>query len=375
MNNKHFQKMITSIILFLSLFLLINCSKETERIQIGAILDLTGPIAPYGQWSKNGLELAIQEIDQRVSGIGKRIELLIEDGKSEPATAVSSFKKLIDIDKVQVVVITTGSSSVLAIAPIAEAKKVILFTPAASSPDITNAGDYIFRNRLSGTFEVEEMARVAYNQLHIDITGILYVNNDFGLSYKDIFLNMFNIMGGNITLVNNYEQGETDYRTNLLKIKNAVNINSIYLIGYAEECGRILKQSKEYGLDILWLSTIGIESEEVINIAGNAANGVIYTAPTYDYSDPSKKDFEKKYFEKYKEHSNLYAANSYDALMIIWSAIELVGYDSKKIKDYIYSVKNYPGVGGITTFDKNGDVIKPIKIKTIRGGKFQDYIY
>ncbi len=358
------------LVMVIVIITLSSCEAGQKKFyRIGAILDLTGPVAPYGQWSKNGLELALEEINNSY----KKVELIIEDGKSSPQDAVSAFNKLVNIDKVKVVIITTGSSSVLSVAPIANEKKVILFTPAASAPEITHAGDYVFRNRLSGLQETQEMARLAYDKLGLRRGAILVVNNDFGNSYRKVFEQVFERAGGKIVIIETYEQGSSDMRTQLTKIKLTANKDFVYLVGYAVECGQILKQAKELGIKTRWLSTIGIESDKVIEIAKGAAEGVMYTAPRYRLEDPYVIPFEKQYFNKYNEHSNMYAANSYDALKIIAEIIDKVGYDSKKIKDALYQIRNYPGVSGSTTFDENGDVRKPVMIKKIHNGKFEIY--
>jgi branched-chain amino acid transport system substrate-binding protein len=344
-----------------------------ENIRIGCILDLTGAVATYGNWSLKGLELAKDDINN-IGGVnGKKIQLIVEDGKSSPQDAVSAFNKLVNIDKVKVVIITTGSSSVLSVAPIANEKKVILFTPAASAPEITYAGDYVFRNRLSGLQEVREMADIAYKKLCLKRGAVLYVNNDFGQSYLKVFDQIFRGNGGQILLAENYDQGGSDFRTQLAKIKQSREIDFVYLVGYAVECGQILKQARELGLKTKWLSTIGIESDKVISVAKDAANGVIYTAPRYVLDDANVAPFEDKYFSKFNEHSNLYAANSYDALKIISDIITRDGYDADKIKNGLYKTKDYPGVSGITTFDENGDVMKPVMLKVIKDSKFEIY--
>ena len=118
-----------------------------------------------------------------------------------------------------------------------------------------------------------------------------------------------------------------------------------------------------------------MHDEELIKIVGEAANGVIVTTIAYNSESPKEhiRKFAKAYKEKYGNVPNNYAAHGYDALMIIAQAISEIGYDSEKIRDYLYNVKDYPGVSGSTTFDRNGDVIKPARITIIKQGRFQDF--
>lgn len=370
---------LTATLLFVGICIAVILQKKEQRVEskgqeivIGCILDLTGPVAPYGQWSKKGLELALDDLPRKKWAQSLKVRLVIEDGKSSPKDAVSAFNKLITKDRVKVVIITTGSSSVLSLAPIANERHVVLFTPAASAPEITQAGDYVFRNRVSGLYEVQELATAAYNILSLRRVSCLVVNNDFGQSYRTAFEDDFRKLGGDIASVESFDQGATDLRAQLTKLKQ-VRSDAVYLVGYAVECGHALRQAREIGLDTRWLSTIGIEAPKVIEIAGNATDGVIYTAPRYVTDDPETKHFDEVYREKFGEGSNMYAANTYDAVMILAQVISEKGYDAGAIRSGLYEVKDYPGVSGLTTFDRNGDAIKPMVLKVIKDGKFEMY--
>lgn len=144
-------------------------------IRIGAVLPLTGSLAPYGQWAQNGLELARDELNRTRGTSGQRIAILIEDSISSPKDAVSAFRKLITVDRVPVVIGFIGSSEALACAPIANATKTVLFSSGAASPDLTGSGDYVFRNRVSGTLEVNDLARYARQKLGIEAVAIVFI--------------------------------------------------------------------------------------------------------------------------------------------------------------------------------------------------------
>ena len=339
-----------------------------DPVILGAVLELTGPAAPYGQWSKKGLDLAVEDLEAK----GINVKLIVEDGQSDPKMAVSAFTKLATVDKVPAIVTTTISSSVMACAPIAERNQVILFAPGASSPEITNAGDYVFRNRISGIFEVEKAAELAQKRLGLSKMAMLLVNNDFGLSYGEAFQKIYEQTGGAIVAKDTFASGATDIRVQLTKL-TGLKYEGIFLVGQVAECGYVLKQAKELGIRTQWISTIGVENAKLIEIAEDAAEGLIYTAPRYELDDPGTSGFEQKYFARFQEHSNLYAANSYDALHILVKAIQSGGYTGAGIKNSLYLIKDYPGVSGTTTFDGNGDVAKPVVLKMVKGGKFVSY--
>ena len=361
------------VVVTLAIVLIVTqTKKEPEEIKIGVILPLTGSLAKYGDWSKTAMEIAMDEINLEGGIKGRKIKLLIEDSRSEPKDAVTIFRKLTNINKVPVIVGLIGSSEVLACAPVANETKTVLFSTMGASPKITNAGDYVFRERISGTIEVEEIAKLAYDKLGLRNMAVLFINTDYGLSFKDVFVQRFQELGGKIHLAEGFDQGETDFRTYLTKLKEIGELDGVYLPTHITEGAYILKQSREIGLKIQFLASNAIEGPELIQIAGNAANGVIYTAPWYDpnSSELQIRKFDDEFFKRYGMHSEMFGAHAYDALKIVAFVIEKAGYSSESIKNELYRLKNYVGVSGVTSFDSNGDVIKPIAIKEVQNGKF-----
>lgn len=137
-----------------------GCSK-IERVKIGAILELTGEGASYGQDAKRGIDIAVTEINESGGVNGKKIEIIYEDTQAKPALAASATQKLVTQDRVPVIVGALYSSGTLSAAPIAEKSRVVLFSPGSSSPEITKAGNYIFRNWISDIYEGSDLARFA----------------------------------------------------------------------------------------------------------------------------------------------------------------------------------------------------------------------
>ncbi len=347
---------------------------EPGVIKIGAILPLTGDAAMYGQLAKDGMELAKEELNAKGGINGEKVEIIYEDGQCSPEKSVAALHRLVSIYNLPVIIGELCSSATLAMAPIANKNKVILFSPGSSSPDITNAGEFIFRNWPSDTFEGESMAEFAFTVLGIKRISIYFINNEYGLGLKKVFENRFEALGGTILSINSYEQGATDFRTTLLKIKNA-KPQAVYLPGHTKELGQILKQAKELELDTQFLSVVGFESPQTIEIAGEAAEGVIYTTPEFDPKSENGivRRFVQKYTSKYNKEPENFAAHAYDALKILSVAIDKGGYSSEGIKEALYNIKNYPGVSGTTTFDKNGDVEKPATMKILKNGRFIKY--
>lgn len=369
-----FSTIASLVILFL--FLIQGCSnKEKDEINIGSILALTGKGDKYSQSTKNGIDLALEEINSQ-SNRNKKINIIYEDSLSETQKAVSAFNKLVDVNKVPVIIGPILSNEVLACAPIANTKKVVILAPAAGSEDIRKAGDYIFKNRESALPQARMIADLCASTLKLKTFIILYSNTPNGKDYGAAFKKRIEELGATILLSDSFEEGLSDYRAQLAKIRTK-NPNALYIAGLTNEIANIVKQSKELNIKSKIFTSAGIEDPKLFEIAGNAAEGVIFGSPAFDpHSDePIIKEFVNKYKNKYGIEPDFFAANGYDALKMIISTIDSNGYNSEGIKKGLYNTKNYPGVGGITTFDSDGEVSKPVIIKIIKNHKFQSYIF
>lgn len=361
---------IIGIAALATLVLTFSCAKK-EEIKIGAILPLTGEGAKYGQSAKRGIDLAVEEINLKGGIKGKKLTVVYEDSKGDPKEGTSAIQKLITMEKVPAIIGAMASSVTLAVAPIAEKNKVVLLSPASSAPKITYAGDYIFRNCYSDLYEGRKMAHYIYNETTYRKIAIIHINNDYGIGLRDAFRGEFTKLGGNVTATETYGFGTTDFRTQISKIKDA-NPDAVYIVGYAE-MGRLLVQAKELGLKVPFFSCIMFEDPDILKVAGEVAEGIVYTFPSYN--PESKEDvvanFVSSFEKKYNQKPDGFAANAYDALKILVVAIKEGGEKSQQIKKALYSIKNYPGVTGETSFDKNGDVIKLIGIKRVEKGDFK----
>jgi branched-chain amino acid transport system substrate-binding protein len=204
--------------------------------------------------------------------------------------------------------------------------------------------------------------------------AVLYINNEWGVGLKDVFEKEFENLGGKILISEGFEQDAKDFRTQLIKIK-AKNPRVIFIPVYYIEAGLILKQAEELGIKAQFLSGDSIEKPEFIEIAGELAKGIIFGAPTYDPESRESliKNFVDKYQSKFGREPAVVAAHAYDATNIIALTLEKCEENATCIKDELYKIKDFPGVSGKTSFDKNGDAIKEILLKTVKNGQFVPY--
>lgn len=349
--------------------LVTQTKKEPGEIKIGAILPLTGEAALYGESIKKGIDLGVMQINELGGIQDKKISIIYEDSKALPADGVSALRKLIDVQKVSVIIGDAVSSVTLAIAPIAEKDKVVILSPLSSSPAITNAGDFIFRNVPSDLFQGKVAAYFSIKDQSWHSLAILYINNDYGVGLRDTFSSVVETLGGKIVASEAYEQGSTDFRTQLSKIKQA-NPEVVFVIGY-REAAQILVQAKEIRLKARILGTGLFEDPEIIKVAKNAAEEVFYTIPQYtsDSLNPIIREFVKAFKERNGSEPDIISAYGYDAIRIMAFAMSKSKLTSETIKDQLYNIKDFEGVTGKISFDENGDIIQPMGVKIIKEGK------
>lgn len=345
---------------------------EIEDHKIGVVLSLTDRGATYGQRALKGMQLAIDEINAKEPFRSNPIKLIVEDSKSSAQQALSAFRKLVDIDHVFVTIGFVLSDEVLTCAPVANDKKVVLLTTAAGSDKIKDAGDYIFRNRESASLQTQAIASTSVERFGFEKIAILHSNSANGVSYRDGFKDAVEKLGGRIIASVGYNEGKTDYRSEIEQLR-ASSPKAVYLAGLDNEMGLILKQSKEVGFKTQFFASPGAISQRLLDIAKNSAEGLVCaSAPFNIESDDSRvRSFTAAFKSHFGETPDFIAANSYDAIYMISDLFKKGTKNGDQIKEGLYAVKDYPGVGGKTTFDSYGEVTKPIVLVQVKHGKFQ----
>lgn len=347
-----------------------------NEIVIGASAPLTGDGANYGLVEKEGIDLAVKQINDS-HYLGKKFKVIIEDDRMSPKDGVSAANKLIDIDKVPVILGPFGSSVVLAVAPIADRTKTVEISASATADDIKNAGDYVFRITPPNSKQGDDDARFCFDTLHCKTAAIVYQLNDYGQTLKDAFQKKFTELGGKVVTTQGIVLNSTDMRTQLLVVKGK-HPQVVFFPLHYQDAAVMLKQAKQLGLNCYFVSTDGAMTQDLLKIAGNAAEGVYFStlALGYGVSDSLIAAFTKSFEKMYGKKPDVYSAYYYDVTNLIARAIKNVGTNATKIKDYLYTVKgnnSFKGVSGITAFDKNGEVNKPFYIYKVVQGEYTLY--
>jgi len=343
-----------------------------EKLRIGAILPLTGDSASWGKQGRWGIELAVREVNESGGIDGKQVEVVYEDSQAIPRLGVAAFSKLTKVDEVPAVVGDIVSATTLAMAPHAEEQKVVLMGISTSAPAITNAGTFTFRVWPSDNLEGAAAADWANSKGYKKVS-VLHMANDYGAGLAGAFKSRFAGYGGSVVSVQSYAQDQTDFRSNLTRAK-ADAPDVLYIIGYYKDVALALKQARELGLSMVFMGPTAVENPNLLSIAGDAAEGLIYpTVVDFDPANPTKRQSE--FIEKFRAANGTdpdwASSHAYDAALVILEAMKSGARTGEQIRATIDSRREFEGVTGTIRFDEHGDVIdKRIIIKTVRNGKF-----
>lgn len=378
--------------LFASLFLLGACSagpsgggssnggasggntQEGDTIKIGLNLELSGPVAGYGTQEKEGVELAVEKINAEGGILGKNVELVVKDNKSDSNEAATAAANLATNDGVVAIIgpATTGASK--AAIPNVTKAQVPMITPSGTDDAITVSGDkvqeYVFRSCFQDSFQGVILANYADETLSAKKAVIFGDNSsDYAIGLTKAFESAYD---GEIVLRENFTKNDKDFQAQLTKIKNA-DFDVLYLPGYYEEAGLIIKQAREMGIEQPILGADGFGDEKMIQLAGaeNVSN-VFYTghfsalAPANDSVQP----FIDAFKEKYGKEPSTFNALAYDAMFMVKAAIESQdAADSAAITKGLAELKDFVGVTGNITMDANHNPEKSAVVIGFTDGK------
>jgi branched-chain amino acid transport system substrate-binding protein len=361
---------ITFIVLGIALA---GCSKS---VPVGAIVSETGAAASYGGKVKKGLDLAQEEINAEGGFNGKALELVYRDDGTNQEVGRQVAQELIDEVGVGAIIGAVSSSVTLAIAPIAEAEKVILLSPTASTPDITQAGYYIFRTYPSDILEGTAMANFA-RDLGVERMAIFAVDNEFGRGVNEVFAGEFESRFRKIVKSVDFPEGEASELAEEIEALKDEQPDGIYIVAYVEDVANIVKLIRDAGLESVILTTSSVSDGDLVELVGMAAENIVFPrASTFDPDSESAevRNFVEAYREKYGEDPDDFAAHGYDALHVLLEGMQKgKSTHPDNIKVGLLAVSDYDGPSGRVAFDEHGDIIQYPRLFVVRQGRAIPY--
>jgi branched-chain amino acid transport system substrate-binding protein len=345
---------------------------QTE-IKIGEVDPLTGGVSQFGISCHQGFLLAFAEINGEGGILGKKLELLTEDNQSKAGQSSTAVRKLITQDKVVAILGDATSSATLEAAPIAQNDRIPMITPTATNPRITEVGDFIFRVCFLDEFQGRVLAKFTREKLNAArVVTLIDVKQDYSVDLAKFFKDELTKQGGSIAGEQSYSTGDTDFRAQLTSIR-AAKPDAVYVPGYYQEVGLIIKQGRQIGLTLPFVGCDGWANQALLTIGGKAIDGCYFTTH-FSPDDPSPivKTFVAKYQEKYGALPDTFSALGYDAARLLADAIKrAASVDSQGLRDALAKTAGFPGVTGQISFDANRNASKPGFIVTVKGGRFE----
>ena len=345
-------------------------------IRIGIFLPLSGPTSSFGLATLNGIRLAADETN-KAGGINNRqIQLISEDDQGRPENAAAAVTKLIEQDHVVALLGDVASANSLAAARRAQAAMVPMISPASTNPAVTEVGNYIFRTAFSDPFQAGVLAEFAAKGLKAKRVAVFVDNtSDYSQSLAKNFTENVSRLGGQVLMRQGYVAGDRDFKAQLAAIKSS-KPDVIVVCGYYTEAGMIAKQAKELRINTPLLGGDGWDSAQLWKFGGAALNGS-YMVNHYASDDPSpaNKEFVAGYKARYEGlEPDALAALGYDAMKMLADAIKRAGTtEGSVLQQALARTKDFEGVTGLISIDKNRATIKPAVILKLQDGKFVYY--
>jgi len=362
--------MVVVLVLVFCTFGLIAVS-SAEQYKICGIVPMSGPVAQYGDYWLRGAMIAVDDLNKEGNNT---IAVMTEDNQLDPKLSIVGVRR-VNMMKDVLMLGTTGSSVVLAMAPLVADLKIPVVNVGGTSPKIRGAAaGWMFSNTPSMDSEGKQAAIATIRNLKAKTAAVLYVNNEYGLGGRQMFSKAFEKEGGKIVAAESHEIGSTDFRTQWAKIK-AAKPDVVYLADHDVEGGRALKQKSEMGITIQVIGSVSTSTPQMIKAAGSASEGYIGMMSNQDVlrmaKEPKIMAYEEKYIAKFGEPFQYQSVNAYDSVMMLAAAIESGATTRSAVRDYLASkIKNYDGLGGVYSFDKDGQFDGKMGFCKIEGGEF-----
>ncbi len=371
MKNRHVVLALASLLVLGTL----GCGSSATEVQIGAILSMEGRAAPYGQSIWQGMQVAMDEINAAggidVGGNGTMLPMSIamRDDKSDPQVAMRHARELIALE-LPVVIAADSSEIALAIAPLFQEAEVIFMSPSASTPKLSEEGDYVYRNYPSDALEAVNMATHIYNRASIHEIAIVASQSAYGMGVKNAFISRFRMLGGTVTIQASFPTEAEDVSVHIESLSDA-DFDGIFLAGYSSEIATVAHAARDAGIDVPLFGTGAILTEELVELGGDAVEGLVFPSPLFDPAseiDESRR-FVAAYEERFGNSYDVYAAHGWDAVKIIAEAIQENGLRPEEIRFYLDAMNPFEGAAGSTSFDDKGDVRKFHRMFVIQNGQ------
>ncbi len=345
------------------------------EVKIGVVLPLTGPIAAFGQTSKRGLDIAYEKNHKLKNG--DDVKLVVLDDRGDKVEAATAAKKLINKDKVTVILGEVASSNSMAMAPVAEKAKTPMITHASTNPRVTKGKKYVTRACFIDPFQGAVMAKYALDNKLDTAVVVTDAKQDYSVGLSKAFKKAYKAGGGKVLKTILINSGDKDFNAQVAAIKQA-NPKIIAFTGYYPEAALMVKQARDMGVQAPFIGADGVGFPELVKIGGKAAEGFMYTDHFNEAaaSSPEAKAYVEAYHKKYNKTADSMGALAADAYGMIINAMNKcidegkAPTDKECVNTNLRATKDYKGITGNITINKDGNAVKSAVVNEVKDGKF-----
>lgn len=355
-----------------------DVTAAVDTIKFGLVAPLSGDNGAYGTKQEKGYELALEEINAAGGVLGAKLELETYDDGGDASTAANGAQKFADDDSIMAIGGSCLTSCTAAMLPITGDAEMAQLVVSSSAKSLTGISDYFFRMAVQGAAVGPQIAN-QFTKMGKTKAVTMYCNNDYGSGLKDSFNAQFEANGGQILNSIPYQATDQDFAAILTTVKS-LDPDCIALCGTTTDGALIIKQARQMGIEAEIMGQPGLYSQNVIDIAGDASEGLLCSGVfVADGADEKGQEFVTKYGEKYNgEVPDGFAALAYDQMYVLADAAEraMEANDGELTRQTLAEAlkeTNYEGVTGTVNFDENGDWVRDYLTLTVKDGKYVLY--
>jgi len=336
---------------------------------IGVSAPMTGPRAMLGRNFKNGVEIAVAEINKAGGVLGKPLSVVYEDDQADnPNAAINAVNRLMKVDKVPLMIGPHFSVAQLATQKAYCDGSILSITGASGIPVTAGGCKYVVRTRANDNVQSKALVAYALNSLKLNKIGVIFVNDDFGKAGADRVVQNIKDLGLTPVGVESHNAEDKDFSAQLARLRDA-GAQMVILWTHDNEAALIVRQAKQLGLPIKFAGSTSLSQPVFIKLAGDAAEGAISSSDFVPSNpDPKTSEFVKKYAQQYKSEAELYAATYYDATYLAAKAIQMAGSTNPAKVREAFSKVQYSGILGDYKCEANGDCNHQVHIVEIQKG-------
>ncbi len=354
---------------------MMSATLVAKEVKIGVVLPLTGNIAAFGQTSKGGLDIAYAQ-NSKLSN-GDTIKLVVVDDRGDKVEAATAVKRLLDKDKVSVILGEVASSNSMAMAPVAEKAKTPMITHASTNPRVTKDKKYVTRACFIDPFQGAVMAKYAIDNGMKTAVVVTDAKQDYSVGLSKAFKKAFEAAGGKIVKTILINSGDKDFNAQVAVLKQS-NPQIVAFTGYYAEAALMVKQTRDMGVKTPFIGADGVGFPELVTIGGKASEGFMYTDHFNEAaaSSPEAKAYVDAFHKKYNKPADSMGALAADGYGMILQAMEncikagKASDDKECINTNLRGTKDYKGITGVITINENGDAVKSAVVNAVKDGKF-----